>query len=473
MKLNKLPGFTQNWIEFTAGHDSENSGLNVPEQIKSLVANRPQALNWVSDPERLVRLLRDSWATGPARTYQNIEQLQRPESVVVIADIPAGLFYGPVYQALKCMTAVRMCEELVMSGTAAIPVCWIGTGNRTDNSQWSVNLLDQDAELFAIDEEFTAGCLDPSLWKPLSALLSQIEEMGRGSFDSEILEMLRSAYAPEATMTSAFARLVADLMGEWGLVVLDSQSAEMKEISAEVVESLERSGSGGELRSNKREPQIGAEGPIAGDNNFRLPDYVLQSLLMPVIAHVVDSEELDLLLDTQPVFDALGCSRPAFWPSASATIIDRGARRILKKYNLDLSDLFAGEAAVLQSIAVSNSVTEKLENLKGEVDGRMADLEPSVSDDAEFSKLRNGSKERIVYQITKLRDRFENAEARKRQIMKRHVRRVCNLLAPKRQRQERELSILEFLLRYGTSVMNLLHENLDIANFDHQLIYMD
>ena len=59
-----------------------------------------------------------------APVLKNIQRLGRPETVAVVTNFYAGLFGGAVYQVLKCLAAIRICEELEKQGVEAVPVCW-------------------------------------------------------------------------------------------------------------------------------------------------------------------------------------------------------------------------------------------------------------------------------------------------------------------------------------------------------------
>jgi uncharacterized protein YllA (UPF0747 family) len=477
MKSDELPGIPRNWIEFAAGINRRLSSMPASNQLQFLAENKDEVRRQACGRELLARLLSADYQSIPARTRQNMQRLQDTKSVVVAADLRASLFGGPMGQMLKCMTLIKICEDLLNSGVSAVPVCWISAGAQVHDSQWSVNVMDHDGGLHGMHLSAPDGTVllpdNPLPQDSVSALISKIEKIGRGSFDNRVLKILRAAYNPKATLISASARFLTDLMGEWGLVVLHPQVESLVSISDEALKPFETGIARIQSRCGERESESAAEDRIVTSLKAAFPNRLLRSFMMPVIANIVDFNELDSFAEVLPVFDELGYVQPKLWPCVSATIVDARARRTLEKYNLNLDEFFSGKDEILKSITISHFVSEKLKDLELEVEKRMAEMNAHVPDPAEFLKMRDSSQERVIYQIRKLRNRFESADSRKKETMGRHVRHAGNLLAPNRQMQQNQLSMLGFLLHHTQAILGFLHEKLDIFNFNHQILFMD
>ena len=109
-----------------------------------------------------------------------------------------------------------------------------------------------------------------------------------------------------------------------------------------------------------------------------------------------------------------------------------------------------------------NSASEKLESLKLAVEAQLGALVYAGS-----------CKEKIVYQLEKLREHFEAARATKQQALRRQMRKACNFLAPNGRVQDMELAGIQIPLRYSRAGLRSLYGKLDILKFEHQLISMD
>ena len=278
----------------------------------------------------------------------------------------------------------------------------------------------------------------------IEALLALIEESGRGNYDTEVLEILRSSFGSETTLAGACARLVAALMKEWGIIVLDPHSLDLEDAGCAAALSA-------------------------------LPASVLQCSLLPVIATVIDPFEVDAFTGAQSFLRDRNLVGPMAWPQASATVLDSRSRRILDRYGLDLKRLYAGADAIITGIldAMPRGASEKLGKLKLETEERIAALNALCPGDGTLRGVADSGREKIIFQLDRLKENFETACKRKEEMVRRQISRTCNTLAPNGRIQERELGGIQMLLRYSCAALRPLYEKLDILSREHQLIAMD
>jgi uncharacterized protein YllA (UPF0747 family) len=404
---------SQLWLDFLSGAGREPLSLAFPDQIDRLKKSRRKGLELSQFfiPE-------DKWLSP--RTIDNIQRLRQSDWVAVVAAIPANILGGTASHFFKCLTAVKVSEELTRRSIPAVPVCWI-SGESVSKS--SIVLLDEVGELHN---------LSPT--KSIAELISEIETLGCGTFDSEVIQMLVDAYSGDAPLHAGSARIFSGLMKEWGLVSLSRR--------------------------------------LSCSDASRESEYFAQSAVLPASVSIVGPEDILSFSAASPQFDAPEWSRPIGWPAMSATILDSRSRKTLEKYNLSLGDLFAGEIEAVNKIQFCMPDPDKLAGLQFEVEKAMTDLEGLVSAGDDFLKIRNLCKEKIVYQIEKLRKNLETAIFNKRQVAERRLHKACNFLAPNGYIQERELGVY-FLLRYSSSVLGRLYAQLNAAVLKHQLIAMD
>jgi uncharacterized protein YllA (UPF0747 family) len=204
-----------------------------------------------------------------------------------------------------------------------------------------------------------------------------------------------------------------------------------------------------------------------------IPEHLIVSSVLPVLAFVIDPYEIYPMVKSLPAFDETGLPRPAVWPRASVTVGDVRSRRTFSRYNLDLLQLFSGSEEVLRGImkVLPRSGLEKFDRLKLEVQTRVAELK--LPFESEISDTATSCRDKIVYQLEKLRAHLESALNMKEQTASRHIQKACSLLAPYGQTQERELAGIQIPLNYSHAGLRLLYEKMDILKFEHQLIWMD
>jgi uncharacterized protein YllA (UPF0747 family) len=451
LRFEELPEFPQHWLDFL------NSKL-LFSSAASEMSKLPERANAIHDRmarNETFRILADVIVNDLGQAHDSIQHLLQPGSVAVIARLQGSLFGGPIAQILKCLTAIRVCEELAKYGVAAVPVCWLDENAPSTLPVGSIQLLDKESELHCLQHkgsEITDFAPNDPLPRALiEELLLQIEDLGQGTFDMETIDLIRSAFVPEATLSSASANLLAALMKEWKLVVLNAAAPPVQSILTQA-----RANVGGRIE------------------NFNTP-FVIQSHVLPVIACVVDPHEIQAYERSLPLLDECDLPMPMAWPQASVTMLDARSCRVLERFNLSLDQLYSGEEEIAGRMrdAVPRSATEKLEILKSEVSMRMDEVRALDHPGSEFAKTADACEEKIIYQLQKLLDRCADARKRQEQVANRQIHKLCNFLAPNRRMQEKELGGIQIPLRYSLAGLRSLYGKLDIMKFEHQLISMD
>ncbi len=480
LKYQDLPGMPRSWIDFIAGKYPELSVPDVPCNRKFLQTHRERVKRQMSrlDHPALVTAGENSVNKVPA--FESILELRRSGSVAVVVDVEAAIFGGVLSQFLKCLTAVKVCRELAAHGIKAVPVFWIHAPRSPErNPAGPVRILDPKSEMHRLslptcDSAVPSG---PGLPLDLMAnLIGQIENIGRDSFDREILETLKAIYTRNATWSSACTDLFTELMRGWDLIAVDSEAAGFQSILHEAFLSfLQRFSRENPSKQRDHHRTVQTEGS-ASDYMETPAGCYIQSALLPVFARIVDPYEISAYGEIQPGFEARGLVPPIAWPACSATLIDARARKILEKYDVRLPELLKGKNEVLHRLEgrmVQSSVGARLDAVKTEVERNIEDLNEPGMDSKSFRKAKERCREHIVYQINKTKDRIEAAQREKQEVIRRQIHRACNLLAPDGIRQEEGLAGITFPLRYSRSILSFLYENLDIMKFEHQLICLE
>jgi uncharacterized protein YllA (UPF0747 family) len=480
LKFQDLPEIPSNWIDFIAGRCPGLSVSSIPYGRKFLHSHLEQVKRQFSRFEKPVReaIKENSLDRTPAG--ESIQRLQQSGSVAVVANIEARIFGGNLSQFLKCLTAVGVCRELAGHAINAVPVFWVykpepGLPNPAD----PVRMLDARSELHRLmvpEEESSGFPSGPTFtFDRISSLIEQVEGIGEGSFDPEILEMLKTSYSGDATWSSACTGLVSALMNEWGVVVVDSEAEGFVSKVCTACGPLVHKASGENRLREGAGNNLAQTGDTAPDCPETSQAYRVQSCILPVFARIVDPCELSSYMEAQQGFDSTGLVPPISWPTSSATVIDTRRRKIMEKYAVGLQDLLKGEAAVLRHLSekmILSSIETKLDSLKTEVERHIAGLNDSGMEGKSFRKVKKRSRERIAFQLDKIRRRVEKSRLEKKEVMQRQIQRACGYLVPDGIRQENGLAGISFPLRYSRFVLSFILENLDIMKFEHQLIYL-
>src|SRR5437016_8748317 len=128
---------------------------------------------------------------------------------------------------------------------------------------------------------------------------------------------------------------------------------------------------------------------------------------------------------------------------------------------------FVASRALLDGIMKSFDIAgDHLEQALAAIAGPLQKLDKTLADAAENA----GSKMR--YQLQSLRDKAARAESRKNTETQRHADELSTLLYPNKNLQEREITGLYFLLKYGAGLLPKLREKLKPGCPDHQVVVL-
>ncbi|MFT7622401.1 MAG: bacillithiol biosynthesis cysteine-adding enzyme BshC, partial [Myxococcota bacterium] len=142
---------------------------------------------------------------------------------VVVTGQQVGLFLGPLYTLHKAWTAIALARSL-----DAVPVFWL----QTEDHDWPE--IDHTAipgdgppvlRLAQPDPEARISVSERRCGPDIERLHAELESaLGSLPYADETLSLLRRHYVPEASVSAAFAGVLAEIFEAEGLVILDPRS---------------------------------------------------------------------------------------------------------------------------------------------------------------------------------------------------------------------------------------------------------
>ncbi len=474
MRLRAIPGYSALYVDYIEDAASTVPWLPLRPNRETLFAAASRVGERQLAREELCTLLSEQ-ASGLGvgkGSLESIRLLGMPGTVVVLVSMPAGLFGGPLSHLLRCLTAIRLTTELRQGGIPAVPLLWIQAEDEVSCTVRSVSLLDSDSRLVQLSADGPEGSSS-------DALLAKVGEVAPGS---DVLRTLEAACAPGTARGRASAAFLARFLEPWGLVVLDPQAPEFRAFRER---AAARSGSdSAELESLLDAQHLklvsAGYGPPEMEAGLALGKrsahrHLVQNALLPVAASVVGDCDIRAFVLALPLIQRLVQQAPLAWPRVSATIVDARSRKILDKYHLALDDLFGAMPNVLRKTGLEDTerlaaarLDEAINEARQSMD-RIAALAPGDGLGTEVS----ASRDKILYQLTKMKERILAAGSLRREAATRQLERACNVLAPARRPQECEIATLHFLLRHRPAIVAEISERLDIWTHDHQLINVE
>jgi len=469
---------------------------------------------------------------GDRAAEEQIERLRHGGAVAVVTGQQVGLFSGPAYSIYKALTAIHLAQKLTAAGLPAVPVFWLAC---EDHDLAEVNhcfALNRHYRLAHFQQPDTPAAKmrvgDILLGESITRLRNDLGQLWTNSPDAGALTALAATYQPQFTYAEAFARFLHKLFPGAGVVVVNPLDSRLGQLAANLVRrvveeshvlhgrlrerqrALERAGYHTQVRLREdatllflnvgpeRQPvrQRGEAFVVPGrgtlskeqllqeldthPGNFT-PNVLLrplvQDMLLPTVAYVAGPAEVAYFAQASTLYEALLARMPVIVPRASVTLVPRKLQRLLAKYQLDLPALFQPPSALFRRMAQAQlprrlqrrlEQTEKrLETMLAESAAALGVLDPTLPGAVETSRRK------ILYQFQKIRAKAAQADARRSQLLARHLAMLSDSLYPRRGLQERTVNFFSFLACYGVDLVPRLAAQVNFVSREHQVLFLD
>ena len=355
------------------------------------------------------------------------------------------------------------------------------------------------------------------------------------SFTAELLEMLRATYVPERSLAHAFAAMLLHYFGEDGLLVIDANSRALKELGKELIrkeietspelsdriiltsERLEGayhaqvkpralnlfyiSDEGDRLAIEEHSPKSGTERSFflkGSRKSFVLKELLAeldarperfspnvvsrplyQDSLLPTAAYVAGPGEIAYFAQFKPSYQWANLPMPLIHPRVTVTLVEERLERALKKFRITVEDILSeghGKNLAIFDAMIASDLAPKFAGAIENVDGILESLREAVRHaDATLDGALTSLKGKV---LTTMRD-FEHktiaAERKRHAATKAQLDKLLSALLPGGELQERELSLVYFLNKYGPDFLKTLKELLRPIALDfreHHIIHL-
>jgi bacillithiol synthase len=454
------------------------------------------------------------------KTLANIQKLGEGAPVVVTGQ-QVGLMGGPLFCLLKAISVATMAEA-----AGAVPIFWLASEDHDFEEINFVNLAAGDRL-----QKLTVNVPHPE-GAPVGAItfgdeiIAAVQQVETLFGKSEVSELLAASYRKGENFAGAFARFYAKVLGDLGIVFLNPLDTDLHRVAQPIYRAaLEKSGEinqalldrARELESLGYHAQVkvtpshtlcfylenGVRTPLRQDGKDfivgerkvsrnellaeteRCPESfsanvllrpIVQDHLLPTLCYIGGPSEVAYFAQIEAVYRRLSSRVTPVVPRIFATLVEPRQAKLLERYGLRLSDLFAGPDRLRETIssrvlpgelmksfdAASEHLDQDLQRIRGELEK----LDRTLLDAAENA----GSKMR--YQLNGLREKVARAEARKSGELQHHADELSSLLFPNKELQEREIGAAYFLLRHGLSLVETLKQRLKSGCPDHQVVWL-
>ncbi|HMJ47881.1 MAG TPA: bacillithiol biosynthesis cysteine-adding enzyme BshC, partial [Ferruginibacter sp.] len=459
-----------------------------PVSVKGIKAAISERKKYPTNRELLVEELQKYYGGVNAheKVKANIDLLLSPTTFTVTTAHQPNIFTGHLYFIYKILHAVKLCESLKkeIPGSDFVPVFYMGSED-ADLEELGHIYINGIKHEWKTSQTGAVGRMkvDKALVKLLDEIAGEITVQ---PFGREIIDQMKACYTEDSTIEQATFKLLNELFGEYGLVVLLPDNAGLKKAFIPIVEkelaegfshraveetetkfpaAYKMQASGRELnlfylkdnlrerieRSNKQyailnSPYSFTEEGILADlkehpENFS-PNVILrpvfQEMILPNIAFIGGGGEIAYWLELKKVFEAVNVPFPVLVLRNSFLIAEKKAGEAIKKFGFASTDLFKPESELMNVLVKRDSEVQlSLEKEKQDIREFYAKLKTTAGAvDPTLQKHTEALQQLALNKIEALEKKILRAEKRKFEAQQRQLNKLRTRLFPNNSLQE-------------------------------------
>ncbi|HLT34519.1 MAG TPA: bacillithiol biosynthesis cysteine-adding enzyme BshC [Aquaticitalea sp.] len=482
----------------------ENFKLQIEEKQASYVnANRKPLIN------SIMRQYGD--LSISSFTLTNIDLLKHETTFTVTTGHQLNLFTGPLYFFYKIISTINLCKELKSEYPTYnfVPIYWMATEDHDFEEINYFNFKGKKVQ-WNRDASGAVGELDLEGLDHVYEVFSS--QLDHGKNAEKLKKLFKSAYLEHSNLTDATRYLVNELFRVYGLVIVDGNDKELKQLFiphlekelteqesfkkvSETNERLGRLESNYKIQVHPREINLFynkkglRERIIETDRTFRVvdtdirwsqeellhelqiyperfsPNVILrplyQEVILPNLCYIGGGGELAYWLQLKSNFDAQKVVFPILLLRNSVLLITKRQKEKLQKMDVAVEDLFLNQDDLM------TKVTKQISDINIDFTTQKEHLQKQFEDlyklaqqtDKSFKGAVGAQETKQIKGLVNLEHRLLKAQKRKLEAVLERVRLLQDELFPRQSLQERNMNFSEFYLEYGEEFISKLAHN--------------
>ncbi len=459
-------------------------------------------------------------------TAANIEKLFDSGTRCLVTGQQLTVFGGPLYTFFKIATTIALSKRLSNeTGRPVVPVFWLADEDHDYEEVASVQLIkgnDIITHTLADESNLSLPVADRLIGSNITAFTDEVfESLGTTDFTDELRQLIDGCYIEGVSHGKAFGSLIAKIFGKHGLVLAGSNHPDVKktlfpvmlravEHAGEVYDALDKQSILAE-KVSPRQAQISDSllfylNPDTGGSRDRIrhesgiwtageslrwtsdelveaimshperfsPNVFLrpifQDFLLPTLAYVAGPGEMAYYAQMKHLYEVFGIEMPIITARHSATLIEPAIRRLLTDLPFDFLD-YIDRVDDLEKRFIAEHTSLDPDRLTDDWLAELAKVSESYIETIgnEDPTLR-ASAEKVISEFQSSIDRVKGKLVRtvkqKEQTGLNRIRRVKTSLFPENGLQERTISGIYFMNKYGLNVWDRIIDEFAAVDAD-------
>ncbi len=457
------------------------------------------------------------------KVEENLKALQSERCCAIVTGQQVGILGGPLYTIYKALHTIILSNQLreLYPEHQFVPIFWQETEDHDFEETSGINIITSNFELRNIRytpvDDISRRQIGGITFEKeaLERVFSEIESfIPRTDFTDEVLALYKNAYQEDFTFAESQAHLLGELLSTNGLLILDPNTPELKQQASHIfkkeidttpslserIQKLSK-----DLRGAEYHVQLDPQGmnlfiadsgkrfklsKVADDFSYNslhinsteintiLSEHperfsmnvvmrpLVQDTILPTVAYVAGPGEIAYFAQLKVAYDWAGIQMPLIVPRIGMTIVEDRFEKLLDKYKISIEDFIENANEIILSLLRSDQetiISNSFSKITGDIDGAIESLRPVVSSteptlDAALTSLKG----KILTTVKDFEGKSLAAERKKQSGTKQQFEKALNVLLPEGKLQERELSLLYFLNKYGLGFWSKLKDKLFI-----------
>tara|TARA_R110000787_G_scaffold271939_5_gene379229 strand:- start:5746 stop:7335 length:1590 start_codon:yes stop_codon:yes gene_type:complete len=459
----------------------------------------------------LVNVLQEQYKNIEASelTIGNINSLQNDNTFTITTGHQLNLFTGPLYFLYKIISTINLSEELSEEFPEQhfVPVYWMAS---EDHDFDEINYFNFKGSKVVWNRDDGGAVGQFSLEGLQDVFEAFSEHLGSSRNAQYIKNLFQTAYIDHSNLSEATRYIANDLFKEYGLVILDADNQQLKNIFAPIMKdeilhqtsfkavsktiaALEKDY---KVQVNPREINLfylsenSRERIIEEDGQYKVNDINLvfteteileelanhserfspnvimrplyQEVILPNLCYIGGGGELAYWFELKTYFETEQIPFPILLLRNSVQIVSEKQHKKLNNLNISFEEMFMKEHKLLAKKVQENSdIQISFEDATELLTQQFLALRRIANEtDVSFVGAVDAQQRKQLKGLENLEKRLMRAEKRKHADLVTRITELQQQLLPNQSLEERQRNFSEYYLEYGQDLILALKESL-------------